>query len=140
MMVFDLICPDGHRFEAWFRDAAAYDEQAAAGTLACPSCGATAIAKAPTRLNIARGGGKAAAPERASATEPPAAVLAALRRRIEATCDYVGGGFPEEARRIHYGEATARGIYGEATGEDAARLAEEGIEVHPMPWFNRRDD
>lgn len=145
MIVFDLACPAGHRFESWFRDGAAYDEQAEAGAIACPVCGATNIAKAPTRLNIGRGGSRGDAPPSAATppgpTLPPplAAALTELRRRVEENCDDVGRAFPEEARRIHYGEAANRGIYGEASADDAKALADEGIDVQPMPWFRRRD-
>ncbi len=89
------------------------------------------------------------APARASASASPSSVppdaedmrrtLGALRRVVEATCDNVGPRFAEEARRIHYGEATARGIFGRASDEEADALREEGVEFASIPW-PRRDD
>jgi hypothetical protein len=67
-------------------------------------------------------------------------VMDNLRRHVEDTCDYVGVDFPEEARRIHYGEADPRGIYGEASENDTSALKDEGIEVHRFPWRNRRNN
>ena len=54
-------------------------------------------------------------------------------------CDYVGPRFPEEARRIHYGETDRRGIYGESTSEEADALKEEGVQVHRLPWISREN-
>jgi hypothetical protein len=152
VIVFDLVCAGGHRFESWFRDGAAFDEQAAAGAVTCPACGETAVVKAPTRLNIARhgrrapgdgsrqpGSGGEAAPGRPDPPPAMAEVLAELRRRVEAACDYVGPAFAEEARRIHYGEVADRPIYGEASVGEANALVEEGIAVQPLPWLPRRD-
>ena len=62
-----------------------------------------------------------------------------LRQTVESNCDYVGPRFPEEARAIHYGERDKRGIYGEASEEEAQSLAEEGIEVSRIPWLPRQD-
>jgi len=67
------------------------------------------------------------------------AALQELRKKIEANCDYVGPGFAEEARRIHYGESDPRGIYGEASADDAKDLADEGIEVSRIPWVPPTD-
>lgn len=65
--------------------------------------------------------------------------LRRMRREIEETCDHVGDRFAEEARKIHYGEAEARGIYGQATREEAQELAEEGIDFAAIPWIARED-
>jgi hypothetical protein len=66
-------------------------------------------------------------------------MLREMRKQIEANCDYVGPGFAEEARKIHYGETEARGIYGETSPEEAAALDEEGIEFARVPWVPRQD-
>jgi hypothetical protein len=66
-------------------------------------------------------------------------MLEALKQHVEANCDYVGPKFAEEARKIHYGETEKRGIYGEATEEEASALADEGIEVQSLPWPQRSD-
>ncbi len=126
MIVFDLKCADGHVFEAWFRDGETFDAQAAAGEVACPVCGDTAIAKAPMAPNVAR---KARAREAAQA----ACKLRALREHVEKTCAHVGERFPEEARKIHHGEVDRRGIYGEASLDEASALNEEGIEFGWLP-------
>jgi hypothetical protein len=66
-------------------------------------------------------------------------MLGELRKKIEDNCDYVGPQFPEEARKIHYGETEARNIYGEATPEEAEKLADEGVEFGKVPWVPRGD-
>ena len=65
--------------------------------------------------------------------------LSEIRKQIEANCDYVGGNFAEEARKIHYGETQARGIYGEASDEQHQELVEEGVEIARIPWLPRGD-
>jgi hypothetical protein len=147
MIVFDLSCGDGHRFEAWFRSGAAFDEQAEAGILVCPVCRDTRISKAPMAPRVTRTSGVA---DVAPSPPPPAALprprdetaktLARLRGLIEANCEDVGSRFAEEARRIHFGEKEARGIYGEASGEEAAALREDGIDYQVLPWWQRRND
>lgn len=147
MIVYDLKCAADHGFEVWFRDSAACDQQIAAGEVACPVCGSTEVRKAVMAPNLARG--RARSPERgqkrdgapqedAAAVEARKALLE-LRRQVEANCDYVGQRFPEEARRIHYGETDARGIYGESTLEEAEALEEEGVKVGRIPWLPREN-
>jgi hypothetical protein len=147
MIVFELRCSQGHRFEAWFRDNAAFDQQCAEGSLECPWCADRDIGKAPMAPHVIRGG-RASADEGGVAGGDPAAQSPArlrqaldwLRRQVEANCDYVGADFPEEARRIHYRESDPRGIYGEASERDARELREEGIRVQAIPWLTPRDD
>lgn len=67
------------------------------------------------------------------------AMLQRLRAEVEKSCENVGDGFADEARRIHNGESEARGIYGNATPEQAEALAEDGIEVARVPWIPRAD-
>ena len=139
MIVYDLKCAEGHGFEAWFRDSEAFEIQAAAGEVSCPLCGATQVEKALMAPNLGRG--KTRAPESRKA-EPAAEArraLLTLRRQVEANCDYVGERFPEEARRIHYGETDPRGIYGETTSEEAEALKDEGVEVRRIPWIQREN-
>lgn len=152
MIVFDLFCAAGHRFEAWFRDNAAYEEQREDESILCPSCGDYHIVKAPTPLFVAQsrssrpqtpvGGDEPPAPVSPSAPPVPAEIggmLRQLREHIEKSCDYVGDRFAEEARSIHYGEKDAHNIFGEASAEEAHALKEEGIEVQPLPWLVRRN-
>lgn len=136
MILFELKCSADHRFEAWFRDGAAYDAQVAAGSVACPLCGDTGVSKAPMapRIARARSGGEEAERRQLAAIRQH---LSELRRTVEENCDYVGDRFAEEARRIHYGEAEARGIYGESTAEDADALRDEGVAFQRIPWLPR---
>ena len=130
MILFALRCAHGHEFDGWFRDSDAFEAQRQAGDIACPECGDTSVDKALMAPRLAR----------TRDTKPPLspaqmkAALLALRRQVETHCDYVGGGFAEEARRIHNGEAEAHGIYGEATDEESRALADEGIDFGRIPW------
>ena len=137
MVVYDIRCSHEHVFEAWFPDSAAFDAQAAAGHVACPTCGDTRVVRAPMAPNIATGKGDA---ERRRELEDHAMkVLTNMREFIEKSCDNVGGRFAEEARKIHYGESAPRNIYGRATGEEAEALKDEGIEFGELPWSVRGD-
>ncbi len=141
MILFRLRCSDDHTFEAWFRDGATYDRQAAAGEIVCPVCGDTGVGKAPMAPRLARHRGVG---EEEHAKPDDEAVrmreaLLELRRQVEAGCDYVGGNFAEEARKIHYGEIEHRNIYGEASDEQARELVDEGIEFGRIPWLPRTD-
>ena len=164
MIVYDLTCVIGHRFESWFQSGAAFEAQQGDGAVECPFCGSREVHRAPMAPRIARGvpapsaeGAAAVGKDRknepvadsggegGSGSEvagPPAAMiemLCRLRQHVESNCDYVGRAFPEEARRIFYGESSPRDIYGEASVEDAAALREEGIETQRIPWMHRRD-
>jgi hypothetical protein len=133
MILFKLRCAAEHEFEAWFRDGAAYERQAARGEIACPECGNSTIEKAPMAPRVAR----------QDRTPPSPAqlrhMLQAVRRHVEASCENVGDRFAEEARAIHRGEAEARSIYGDATKDEAQALADEGIEVACIPWVAPSD-
>src|SRR4051794_3690063 len=143
MIVYALKCANDHEFEGWFRDAATFDRQAAAGKVACAVCANSKIEKAPMapRLAKRRGDARERPPTETRPGLPPDAqkLLAELRQKVESECENVGERFSEEARRIHYGEAEKRGIYGEASDEQARELTDEGIEVSKIPWLPRRD-
>jgi len=128
MIVYNLHCKDGHEFEGWFRDSAAYDAQATGGKLVCPVCDSRKVEKAPMAPAVS--GTKASAPEE---LRKMLQFVTGLRKHIEENADYVGPKFPEEARKIHYGEAEERHIYGEATLKEAKELVEEGVDVAPLP-------
>ena len=139
MIKYTLRCADEHRFEGWFSSMADYDEQAERGLLSCPVCGSTEVCKALMAPAVRTGRAKDAA--RDTARE---AVLAKVREEVTAKArkvrDYVhanfenaGRDFPEEARKIHYGEAEERPIYGEASPKEARELAEEGVGIAPLP-------
>ena len=154
MIRYALVCDKGHDFESWFADSAAYDKQAKRKLIACPHCGSTKVDKAIMAPRLA-GSRKdaapieapaeavAAVPEKTPEKAPVAMIspqerelrtkLKELRDHLTQNADNVGPKFPEEARKMHYGETEHRSIYGEATPEDAKALAEEGIEFHPLP-------
>ncbi len=140
MITYNLACAKGHEFEGWFRDSAAYDLQEAQGVLTCPICGDGAIRKAIMAPAVRSSSPRASLSQRPLSPQP--AAPDALRRRqfatgfrkfIEDNAEYVGRRFPDEARKIHYGEADERHIYGESTLAEARELIEEGIDIAPMP-------
>ena len=139
MIVYDLRCPEGHQFETWFRDSAAYEAQVEAGDVICPTCGSGKVEKALMAPNLARGEPRAPTVQVDERAVQARRALGELRSQIETNCDYVGQRFPEEARRIHYGETDPRGIYGESTAEEADALKEEGVQVHRLPWVSREN-
>ena len=120
MIRYQLQCARGHAFEGWFDSSADYDAQCESGLLACPDCGSAKVEKAIM----------APAVKRAAKTEK---LAAAIRQEIAENCDDVGTDFAEEARAMFYGEKDARGIYGQATVEQAKAMAEEGIPAMPLP-------
>jgi len=140
MIRYDLICDKGHAFDGWFRDSAAYDAQAERGLVSCTTCGSVKIEKQLMAPGIpAKANTKSELPKTmvAGPVDPRLAAMMQMvrdmRKHVEENADYVGDKFAEEARKIHYEEAEQRGIYGEATAEDAKALIEEGIAVHPLP-------
>jgi hypothetical protein len=138
MILFDLRCARDHVFEAWFPNSAAYEKQAKAGAVGCPTCGSRKVEKAPMAPRIGKGG-DAKVPVVASEHAEIRKQLMELRSKIEANCDYVGNKFAEEARRIHYGETERRDIYGEASDDEAKELHDEGVEFARVPWLPRQD-
>ena len=157
MIHYDLQCNAEHRFDGWFKDSASFDRQAAHGLLECPICGATKVARALMAPSVPKKGrALVPVPETPPANSPPSppapvavagermpdqirAMLMRMRHEVERNCDYVGEEFADEARRIHNGESTRRGIYGEATSDDVEALADDGIEVARIPWLPRAD-
>jgi hypothetical protein len=127
VIVYNLRCNEDHEFEAWFRSSADYDEQSAVGKLLCPVCNSTHIKKAIMAPSVA--GTKKAGDELKKMRQ----FMTGMRKYVEANADYVGPRFPEEARKIHYGEVEERHIYGEATLGEAKELIEEGVEIAPLP-------
>jgi len=139
MISYTLICDKEHEFEAWFKNAAAFDEQKAARKIICPVCGSKKVEKGMMAPSVATSERKQAARE----TKMKAALyqgLKKMRAEVEKNCDYVGADFAEEARKIHYGEKEHRNIYGEATPEEAIELEEEGIDVQAIPWVDIKEN
>jgi hypothetical protein len=153
MIVFDLRCKSGHAFEAWFASGVAYERQAKAGVVTCPTCGSSKVHKAPMAPNLLSHRTRSAdAPAAAPKDGPTMATkgdfeqaaevkraLRELRRQVEKNCRYVGHSFAEEARKIHYGEVKAHNIYGQTTSKEAKELNDEGIEFGILPWAGRSD-
>lgn len=138
MKVFDLGCDNEHSFEGWFASAEDFDRQQQAKLVECPVCGSHAVRKllSAPRLNL---GAEAPAEKLPVAQANDASMqtmLLQMARHIQANSEDVGEKFPEEARRIHYEEAPKRSIRGLASRDEAASLAEEGIEVMPLPFGN----
>jgi len=160
MIRYALACAKGHSFESWFPNSAAYDKQAKRGLVSCPICGETKVEKAimapklaGTKKRAAASSKDAPAPEPAPAapieaptadSKAPVAMMSPperefrqklkeLREHLTKNADYVGQKFPEEARKMHYGEIDHRSIYGEASPQEAKDLHDEGIEFHPLP-------
>ncbi len=151
MIHYQLRCEDGHDFDGWFASSSAFEGQRQRNLVDCPTCGSTAVERALMAPAV-RTRGPAPAPEAAAPaesetasqdavtapTEAPgpedfAAMVRAFRKAVREHGVDVGRAFPEEARRIHYGEAEPRGIYGAANAEETRALLEEGIDILPLP-------
>ncbi len=155
MIHYELRCSQDHEFDGWFKDSAAFDKLAQRGMVECPHCGDLKVERALMRPAVAK---RASLPVPLPPADPPPqmpapaaaaavgklpdhvrAMLQHIRAEVEKHCDYVGPQFADEARKIHRGESDKRGIYGEASPEQAEALAEEGIDISHIPWVPRAD-
>ncbi|TWB09961.1 hypothetical protein FBZ99_11311 [Rhizobium sp. ERR 1071] len=135
MIRYSLTCDNAHEFEGWFAESADFDRQVASGFLTCPVCNSAAISKqlmAPS-VSTARKKDEMQTLAMDAARKEAMAKLKEAVDAIKANAEDVGAKFPEEARKIHYGEADARGIIGKATPDEAQALVEEGIEIAAIP-------
>lgn len=152
MIVFDLHCEHGHRFEGWFRSSSDYEDQRECGLVNCPECGTAIVAKAPmapavsakgnrasTLSPVGREGADGEAP--ALSNMPPSAevqkALAALAKAQAKALEkstWVGKDFARQSREMHYGERDEVAIHGQASLEEAKALVEEGVPVAPLPF------
>ncbi len=141
MIVFNLQCSAGHGFEAWFKDAKAYETQRRGRKVACPVCDDKKIDKLPAAPRISTRDSDAAssAPSGQAESAEFLKALDDLHRQVEENCDYVGDRFADEARAIHFGDAEERGIYGEATTEEAKELSDEGVPFSALPKRRPKD-
>ena len=130
MIVYNLRCGSGHEFEGWFKDSVAYDAQAADGKLMCPMCSSRKIEKAIMAPAVA---GTKMSVSAKDELKKMRQFVSGMRKYVKENAEYVGPKFPEEARKIHYGEIEERHIYGEATLKEAKELIEEGVDVVPLP-------
>jgi hypothetical protein len=132
---YSLTCDNAHEFEGWFSESADFDRQVATGFLTCPVCHSAAVSK----LLMAPSVSTARKKDEIQTLAMDAMRQEALRKlkeavaAVKANSEDVGTQFPEEARKIHYGEADARGIIGQATFDEAQALLEEGIEIAAIP-------
>ncbi|QUL38665.1 DUF1178 family protein [Erythrobacter sp. JK5] len=151
MIVFDLHCDEGHRFEGWFGSSGDYESQRERGLVACPECGSGEVGKAPmapavpVKGNRRREAGQPVAPETDGTTsvsnhgltpEVKRAMQALAEAQAKALKDstYVGDKFAEQSRAMHYGERDEAPIHGRASLEDAKALVDEGVPVAPLPF------
>jgi hypothetical protein len=131
---YSLICENAHKFDAWFKSAAAFDDQHGRGIVTCPVCSSAEVEKAimapaVNRTDNERVSLSAGHPEAQKLRE----MMRALRTKVTSEADYVGDKFADEARKIHFKEVDPRGIYGEATREEVAGLVEDGVDFMPLP-------
>ena len=136
MKIFDLLCVAGHRFEGWFASAEDYTGQQAHGLVGCPTCGSQEVDRVPSASRI-NTGAPAPAPRGEAMGQDPLAIAQRLYSRmldeLLTKSEDVGTAFPAEARRIHYEEAPARSIRGQASQDEHEALLEEGIQVLRLP-------
>lgn len=151
MIRYNLRCERGHAFESWFQSSQAYESQEKRSLVSCPACGSAKVERAimapqivskKNRDSTAPQPPPAASTEAAAPTSTPLmmaqerelrAKLKELRDHIVKNADNVGERFPNEARKMHYGDIEHRPIYGEASPEEARSLIDEGVEVSPLP-------
>ena len=150
MIVFDLSCAHGHRFEGWFGSSADFAEQQSRGLLSCPECGEIEVTKAPmapavpVKGNSKTEGSVAAAPaeEAQAVTNKPIpeevqkalVALADAQSKALKKSTWVGDKFAEKSREMHYGEADEAPIHGQASPKEAQDLIDEGIAIAPLPF------
>ena len=140
--VFDLLCANDHRFEGWFASGADFEQQREKGYIACPMCGDSQVVKVPAASYVnKRVSDRTVKPQEPSEASPAhaqyanfrSAILAKVVEYVVKNTEDVGRDFPEEARKIHYGESPERKIRGTASVQEVSELREEGIEVVALP-------
>jgi hypothetical protein len=134
---YSLQCDKEHEFEGWFASSEDFDRQLKAGYVGCPHCGSQAVTKLLMAPNLTTGRQKDGIRQMVmdnTRREMMAKIKEAVAE-IRSNSEDVGEKFPEEARKIHYGEAEARGIIGQASQDDVTALVEEGIEIAALPVF-----
>jgi len=136
MIRYGLICDKEHEFEAWFRSGEDFEAQKSRKLVSCPECGSHEVQKALMAPAVSTSRKKTQIALAMNEEQKRAlAQLKELTQKIRENSDYVGDKFAEEARKIHFGEAEARGIHGEATPEEVKSLAEDGVDFMPLPVF-----
>ncbi len=142
MIHYSLVCEADHAFEGWFRSSGDFEAQVAKGLVTCPVCGSVSVSRGLMAPSVQSARGRDEREDtvkRQTMMMPDPAqkmlleALREIRKKVTENADYVGDKFAEEARKMHYGEAEHRGIYGEATADEAHSLSEEGIEFQALP-------
>ncbi|WP_417468626.1 DUF1178 family protein [Maricaulis sp.] len=128
MIRYALVCDAEHRFEAWFSNSAAFDDQNERGLVECPQCGSHAVRKDVMSPAVSTSRQREATPE-----SKLKAMAAQVKAHIRSNYDYVGEDFASEARAIHAGDKPERLIYGETSAEESEALRDEGVPVAPLP-------
>ena len=142
MILFDLQCEKGHKFECWFASSANYQEQKKNKMIVCPYCNSTKIQKSLMAPNINT---KSTSKNSKNNNKQKLAQnnlqnqIKKFKKYIEKNTDNVGKNFAEEARKIYYGETNSRPIRGEATEKETKELKEEGIPFSQLPWQTKED-
>ena len=142
MILFDLKCKNGHRFEAWFPSNSKYEYQVKRNLILCPNCNTSKIEKSLMAPNINLGKNTKItkkASEKADEKNIMEKEIRKFKKYIEKNTDNVGKNFAEEARKIYYGEKKSRSIRGETTNEEAKELLEEGVPFSKLPWNTKED-
>ncbi|MGX7345751.1 DUF1178 family protein [Acetobacter pasteurianus] len=162
MICYQLCCANGHTFEGWYRDSAAFTRLKQENLLSCAICGTPKVEQALMAPAIVKGRSQPKKPETVeppvttppqqhpeapAATQRPEPVtpdnlmsaLRQIRAVVEENCENVGSNFADEALRIHHGEAPERGIYGDMTASEREMLEDEGVDVLPLPWVRKTD-
>ena len=140
MIRFGLVCRQGHEFEGWFRSGESFESQAQSGDLSCPTCGDSSVQKAVMAPAVARSRAEVLPPDpRRLAMAQMMQMARKVQEHVEKNFDNVGERFPEEARKIHYGDAEHRDIYGKASNNEAQALREEGISISQLPMLPKLD-
>ena len=138
MMHYSLKCENGHTFDSWFKSAAAFDALQKAGHLTCAECGTAKVEKAVMAPRVSHGSEQENVPSLQEPQSDQERALAELRKHVENNADYVGDSFAQEARSMYLGTTPERAIHGEANGEDARKLIEDGVPVAPLPFRPNR--
>tara|TARA_B100001123_G_C15145059_1_gene961207 strand:+ start:514 stop:930 length:417 start_codon:yes stop_codon:yes gene_type:complete len=131
MIVFDLKCSHNHVFEIWFKDSREFEKQKKKGLINCPICDDNNIDKSLMKPNLSK---KSNSKDKKIINKTLINKISKYKKMVEKNFDYVGDNFTEEAKKIKYGEAKDRGIYGEANIEQTKELIEEEIDFEPLPW------
>ncbi len=139
MIKYRLLCDADHEFEGWFRDSVDYDAQSKDGLIECPACGSGIVRKAVMSPSISRRSTGSREMRLAEVRRDMSKAVERARNYVEKNFDYVGDKFPEEARKIHYGEEKERGIFGEATGKEVREMIDEGVQIAPLPGVSKQD-